>query len=63
VDPRVHGPYITWELEQTGFLVDVIDSETSAFNKSLRARHAGPFALCATVQGVRGCLGGEVTVN
>lgn len=63
VDPRVHGPFITWELHQTGFLVDVTDSEASPFNKSLRARNPGPFALCATVQGVHGCLDGEVTVN
>jgi hypothetical protein len=63
VDPRVHGPYVTWELEQSGFLVAVVDSETSDFNKVLQSRNPGPFALCATVQGVRGCLGGEVTVD
>jgi hypothetical protein len=63
VDARVHGPYITWELEQTGFIVDVADSETSAFNKSLSPQHPGLFTLCATIQGVRGCLGGEVTVD
>jgi hypothetical protein len=63
VDSRVHGPYITWELDQTGFLVDVTDAEASSFNKMLQARNPGPFELCATVQGVRGCLGGEVTVD
>jgi hypothetical protein len=63
VDARVHGPYVTWELEQTGFIVDVTDSPTSPFNKIVRPRNPGIFALCATVQGVRGCLGGEVTVN
>jgi hypothetical protein len=63
VDPRVHGPYVTWELEQSGFLVDVTDSDTSPFNKSLRARNPGPFALCATVQGHKGCLDGLVTEN
>ncbi len=63
VDARVHGPHVTWELRQTGFIVDVTDSATSAFNKTLQARHPGLFELCATVQGVTGCLSGEVTLN
>ena len=61
VDGRVHGPYITWELEQRRGFVAMRDDEVSPFNKSLRAQGAGTFALCATIQGHRGCLEGEVT--
>ena len=63
VDARVHGPYITWELEQRRGIVAMRDSETTPFNKALRAADPGNFALCATVQGHRGCLEGTVTEN
>ena len=63
VDGRAHGPYITWELIQRRGFVAMRDDESTPFNKSLRAQGAGPFALCATVQGHRGCLEGEVTAN
>ena len=63
VDGRAHGPYITWELEQRRGFVAMRDDESTPFNKSLRAMGTGNFALCATVQGHRGCLEGEVTAN
>ena len=63
VDARIHGPYITWELEQRRGFVSMRDDENTPFNKALRAQGTGSFALCATVQGHRGCLEGEVTEN
>jgi len=63
VDGRIHGPYITWELEQRRGFVAMRDDENTPFNKALRATGAGNFALCATVQGHRGCLEGTVTEN
>ena len=63
VDARAHGPYITWELEQRRSFVAMRDDEITPFNKALRAQGTGDFALCATVQGHRGCLDGTVTEN
>jgi len=63
VDVRIHGPYITWDLEQRRGFVDMWDHETTPFNKGLGAVRPGHFALCATVQGHTGCLEGEVTEN
>jgi hypothetical protein len=63
VDARIHGPYVTWELEQRRGFVAMRDDENTPFNKALRAHGAGNFALCATVQGHRGCLEGIVTEN
>jgi hypothetical protein len=63
VDARIHGPYITWELEQRRGFVAMRDDENTPFNKVLRAQGTGDFALCATVQGHRGCLEGTVTEN
>ena len=63
VDPRAHGPYITWELEQRRAFVGMRDDEVTPFNKNLRAAEPGSFALCATIQGKRGCLAGDVTAN
>ena len=63
VDARIHGPYITWELEQRRGFVAMRDDENTPFNKALRAQGTGDFALCATVQGHRGCLEGTVTEN
>ena len=61
VDARLHGPYITWELEQRRGFVAMRDDANTPFNKALRAQGPGHFALCATIQGHRGCLEGEVT--
>jgi hypothetical protein len=60
VDRRVHGPYVTWELEQSGEWVFMEDYEGVAFNKQLRGIDPGTFRLCATVQGHKGCLDGTV---
>jgi hypothetical protein len=62
VDARVHGPYVTWELTQRGY-VAMRDDENTPFNKNLRALGTGTFSLCATVQGHKGCLDGLVTEN
>ena len=61
VDGRLHGPYITWELTQRRPHVFMRDDPNTEFNKALRAESPGYFTLCATVQGHRGCLEGEVT--
>jgi hypothetical protein len=61
VDGRLHGPYITWTLEQRKGFVSMRDDPNTPFNKALRAGGPGGFTLCATVQGKTGCLEGEVT--
>jgi hypothetical protein len=61
VDGRVHGPYIEWDLQQRRGVVGMRDSETTPFNKALRAANVGSFVLCATIQGKQGCLEGAVT--
>ena len=55
----IHGPDIEWELRRGDEVVEVLEdwSFPNPFNKVLRAK--GPidaFQLCATVQGVEGCL-------
>jgi hypothetical protein len=60
VDRRVHGPEISWELEQIDDYVFMEDFEGVAFNKFLRGLDPGYFTLCATVQGKKGCLQGSV---
>ena len=57
----IHGPDIQWELRRGDEVVEVFDdwSFPNPFNKILRGK--GPidaFQLCATVQGVEGCLSG-----
>jgi hypothetical protein len=60
VPASVHGPGIEWELEEGANVVDVRNPTfPSTFNKDLYAKNVGPFSLCATVGGVRGCLKGE----
>jgi hypothetical protein len=60
VDRRIHGPEITWHLEQAGEYTSVEDFAKVAFNKLLRGRDPGEFRLCATVQTRTGCLNGTV---
>ncbi len=60
VPPRLHGPDIQWELYQDGLIVDIYDDPAQPFNQTLETFSPGPFRLCATVQGVEGCLDGEV---
>jgi len=57
---RVHGPEIEWELEQVDLAVALEPVDDAPFNKNLYPRDVGKFRLCATVQGIRGCMDGEV---
>ena len=63
VDARVHGPYISWTLQQRREIVSMREDTNVAFNKALRANDSGSFVLCATVQGKTGCLEGFVSAN
>jgi hypothetical protein len=63
VDARIHGPRIDWRLEQEINVVEMHDYPGVTFNKTLTARNAGHFRLCATVKGITGCLDGEVREN
>jgi hypothetical protein len=60
VPPRFHGPDIQWELYQDGLIVDIYDDPAQPFNQTVEAFSPGPFRLCATVQGIEGCLDAEV---
>ena len=60
----VHGPEIEWELRRGADVIEVLPDKRfpNPFNVVLRPK--GPvdsFHLCATVQGVEGCLAGTVT--
>lgn len=60
----VHGPDIVWELRRGADLVDVLPDERfpNPFNVVLRPKGPlGAFHVCATVQGVEGCLAGTTT--
>ena len=63
VDARIHGPYITWELEQRYEFVRLEDYPDVLFNKILRPDSRGDFRLCATVQTHTDCLYARVTAN
>lgn len=63
VDARIHGSRIDWTLEQEINVVEMHEYPGVTFNKTLTARNAGHFKLCATVKGVEGCLDGEVREN
>jgi hypothetical protein len=63
VDARVHGPYITWELEQRYEFVRVESYPDVAFNKILKPDSRGEFRLCATVQTHTACLSARVTAQ
>jgi hypothetical protein len=63
VPAAVHGPDIEWELRRGADLVNVVPDKRfpNPFNVVLRAKGPlGAFHLCATVQGVEGCLAGTV---
>jgi hypothetical protein len=60
VHSRIHGPDISWTLEQIDDYVDLSDFPGQPFNKYVKGLDPGFFSLCATVQGVKGCLRGEV---
>ena len=63
IDARIHGPQITWTLDQYEPVVTMEDFPDVTFNKTVTAREPGEFTVCATVKGVRGCLEGEVKDN
>jgi hypothetical protein len=63
VDARIHGPNITWTLDQYEPVVTMDDFPGVPFNKTVQARQPGEFTVCATVKGVRGCLEAEVKDN
>jgi hypothetical protein len=59
----VHGPEIEWELRRGDEVVNVLPDKRfpNPFNLVLRPKGPlGAFHLCATVQGVEGCLAGTV---
>lgn len=58
--PAEHGTAIDWTLEPFTSAVNVL-GVAEAFNKDVVGVSAGSFNLCATVQGVKGCLNGSVT--
>lgn len=57
--PAEHGPAIVWSLTEGSAVVTVV-STNEAFNKDVNGLSPGSFTLCATVQGVTGCLAGAV---
>lgn len=55
------GLEVQWDLAAGGqFVIKVTDFPGQPFNKNVDARRVGPFTLCAVVNGVQGCLNGEV---
>jgi hypothetical protein len=60
VHSAIHGPDITWELDQPDDYVKMQDDPAQPFNKVLRGLDPGTFTICATVQGVKGCMTAEV---
>jgi hypothetical protein len=60
VHSSIHGPDIVWELDQPDDYVDMLEDPAQPFNKILRGLDPGTFTLCATVQGIKGCLTAEV---
>jgi hypothetical protein len=60
VPKDVHGPDIEWELVEGNVALDQWDSQK--FNQMVHPSGPGPLKICATVQGVRGCLAGQILV-
>ncbi len=63
VDSRIHGNEITWLLTDGKGVVDTEHVEGQPFNWTLIPRRLGTFQFCATLQGITGCLNGEVIEN
>jgi hypothetical protein len=59
VDARIVNDDILWTLPETNNVL-VENFPHVGFNKILTGQAPGPFTLCAVVQGVQGCLNGEV---
>jgi len=60
VDPRIHGPEISWRVRDGAERIKVEDFPGVAFNKSVMGLEEGEFSICAIVKGVEGCLNGRV---
>ena len=60
VHERVHGPDIIWKLDQVDDYVEIHEFPNQPFNMYVKGLDPGGFRLCATVQGITGCLNGEV---
>lgn len=61
VDPRIHGPNVSWVLRDGKDVVHTEHWESQPFNYNLLPRGPiGSFSFCATVLEVEGCLNGEV---
>jgi hypothetical protein len=62
VDPRIHGPEITWIHRSGHEQIEVHEDNMtfSGFNRLVVPVRQGAFALCAQVRGVEGCLNGTV---
>jgi hypothetical protein len=63
VDPRIHGQEIAWLLTEGKGVVDTHHVDGQPFNWELQPLRLGAFQFCATLQGVTGCLNGEVIPN
>jgi hypothetical protein len=63
VDSRIHGDNIVWKLEDGKGVVDTHHHDGQPFNWTIEPRLLGTFRFCATLQGIQGCLNGEVIPN
>jgi hypothetical protein len=60
VHERTHGPDIKWKLTQIDDYVEIFEFPNQPFNMYVKGLDPGGFTLCATVQGITGCLNGVV---
>ena len=60
VDSRIHGDEVVWKLEVGRGIVDTHHRDGQPFNWTLVPLRLGTFQWCATIQGIQGCLNGEV---
>jgi hypothetical protein len=63
VDERIHGSEINWLLTEGKGVVDTHHVDGQPFNWNLQPLRLGYFRWCATLQGIEGCLNGEVIPN
>jgi hypothetical protein len=63
VDSKVHGPDIAWQVTEGQDVITTRQWPDVPFNETLYAQTTGMFRICATVQGVTGCLRGEFIPN
>jgi hypothetical protein len=59
--PSIHGNDVSWRLRSGEGVVSVYPAlDGNIFNYVIQGLSVGTFSLCATVQGMEGCLNGEV---